>query len=189
MTTWLFNPFIYIAGLRSLVIGWVLMLLTAFIAYFSYTHFDGALDVHIWFHAVPAWYHLAEQLIAWGCLVLAFFLAGRFFSPSAIRFIDVAGTMALARIPMLFIAILNISFSKQRTIIPEAHPTTIGMAVIAMAFVMIAFLVWMIALMYNAFKVSCNMKGNKAVGVFIASIVVAEVISKIIFYFLYLPLK
>lgn len=186
MTTWLFNPFTYIAGLKSLLIGWAMMLLTAFIAYHSNTSFDGALDSHIYHGAVPVWYHITDQLIAWGSLVITFFLAGRLFSASSIRFIDVAGTTALARIPMFFVAAIPLVFPELKGITAKADPSTIGIGLIIVALVMVVFFIWMIALLYNAFKVSCNLKGNKAIVLFIVSLIVAEIISKIILHYLYL---
>ena len=175
MTTWLFNPFTYVAGLKSLLIGWALMLLTAFIAHYSGAHFDGAIDVHGSSKVFPAWCFFMEQLIAWGSLVITIFLAGLFFSTSSVRFIDVAGTVALARGPLLIIAILHFAISQ-----PEMDLVDIVIILIE-----VVFIIWMIALLYNAFKVSCNMKGNKAAGLFIVSLVVAEVISKVILHYLY----
>ena len=45
--------------------------------------------------------------------------------------------------------------------------------------VILVALIWMIYLMYRAFSVSCNLKGGKAVVLFIAALIAAEVISKI----------
>jgi hypothetical protein len=42
----------------------------------------------------------------------------------------------------------------------------------------------MIVLMYNAYSVSCNLKGTKAVVSFIGALLVAEILSKLIFIFL-----
>jgi hypothetical protein len=175
MTIWLFNPFTYIAGLKSLLIGWLLMLLTAFIASYSGAHFDGALDVHGSLKVMPAWIFFIEQLIAWGSLVITFYLSGFFFSSSSVRFIDVAGTTALARAPLIIVAILHFAIST-----PAITPLYIGTSLIELLFI-----IWMIALLFNAFKVSCNIKGNKAVIVFIVSLIVAEIISKVILYYLY----
>ena len=37
----------------------------------------------------------------------------------------------------------------------------------------------MVALMYKSFSVSCNVKGGKAIGIFVAGLLVAEVLSKL----------
>ena len=44
---------------------------------------------------------------------------------------------------------------------------------------MIPFVCWTVALMYKSFSVSCNVKGGKAIGTFIAGLLAAEVLSKI----------
>jgi hypothetical protein len=41
-------------------------------------------------------------------------------------------------------------------------------------------MVWMIALMYRAFAVSCNVSGKVAILVFIIALAVGEIISKVI---------
>lgn len=187
MKKWLFNPFVYIAGARSLLIGWAFMLVTALICCYSKTHFDGVIDLHTGmstsFHA-----YFFEAFIDWGCAVLVFYPAGAIFSASSIRFVDVAGTMALARWVMLFPAIIDFGIA------PVPNPATHTMEEViaavtplslALGLVSAVFSIWMIVLMFRAFSVSCNMKGGKATGVFIAGLVVAEVISKIIFHAFY----
>ncbi len=53
------------------------------------------------------------------------------------------------------------------------------------AMVAILMLVWMVTLMYRAFSVSCNVTGGKAIGVFIASVILGEVISKALIILLF----
>jgi hypothetical protein len=44
----------------------------------------------------------------------------------------------------------------------------------------------MVALYYSAYRTSCNMKDGKSVGIFIAALFIAEIISKITYsLFLY----
>jgi hypothetical protein len=177
MTTWLLNPFTYIAGFKSLVIGWIIILITAFIAYYSHTHFDGAIDAHVGYKIYPAWHYVAEPFIAWSSIVIIYYATGKSFSASAIRFIDIAGTFALARWPFLFFAIINF-------IAPDVkNAMHLSPKMLLFAFISLVFSVWMIALMYNAFKVSCNIKGQKSVWLFIGSLIVAEALSKFILYY------
>jgi hypothetical protein len=178
MTTWLFNPFKYIAGFKSLIAGWIIILITAFIAYYSHTHFDGAIDVHKGHKIYPVWYFVAEPLLAWGIVVIVFFAAGKFFSSSAIRFIDIAGTFAFARWPFFFLAITNFIKPDIKDVMHLSPLTYVC------AFISLGFSVWIVALMYNAFKVSCNIKGQKSVWVFIGALLIAEALSKVIFLLL-----
>ena len=45
LVTWFFNPFIYIAGWQSLLIGVAAILVAGYIGSLSNTHFDGVLDL------------------------------------------------------------------------------------------------------------------------------------------------
>lgn len=180
MKIWLFNPFKYIAGTKALLIGLAVMLATAVISSFSMTHFDGVIDAHYGL-LTPFSYYIADQLAAWLPAVLCFYLAGLLFSRSATRFIDIAGTLALARWPYIFIAVINL-------FLPPDLPKDInhiGAGIILNALVMIPVTVWMVALLYKAFYTSTNLKGSRGTIIFILALVLAEVLSKFVFYKLY----
>lgn len=186
MKKWLFNPFVYIAGAKSLFIGLTFMAATAVIGCYSHTHFDGVVDMHNGrISALP--FYLWEQLIDWGTLIVVFFITGKIFSKSSIRIIDVAGTMAMARWVTIFVAIMGFGINAPNVM---PHSTDDLLKTITPSFVFFAllafvFMIWMIALMYNAFRVSCNMKGSQATGLFILSLILAEIISKLEIYILY----
>ncbi|WP_069658126.1 YIP1 family protein [Arcticibacter eurypsychrophilus] len=167
----LFNPFTYIAGLKALVIGFIFMAITLVASFYSSTHFDGAIDAHIGLQAPLSMFAL-EQLIAWGCVVLIFFIAGLILSKSKFRFIDIAGTVALSRAPMLLVAIIGF--------IPLLHniqPGHISNAVIAVGIIVLLPVIWMIALLFNGFIISVNVKGTKAIIGFIIALILAEILS------------
>ena len=167
----LFNPFIYIAGLKALVIGFAFMTITLILSFYSRMHFDGAIDAHIGTEA-PFYWFVLEQLIAWGSIVIAFLIAGLILSKSNFRFIDIAGTVAFSRAPMLLIAVMGF--------LPELHalkPGHINNAVIAVGFILLLPIIWMIALLFNGFKTSLNIKDTKAIVGFIIALVLAEILS------------
>lgn len=171
MKIWLFNPFTYVAGARALLAGLILMTITLCIAFYSNTHFDGSIDAHIGLQA-PFLLYVFEQLIAWGCVVLVFFIAGLILSNSRLRFIDIAGTVALARAPMLLVAILGF--------IPALHhakPGDVNNTVLALGLIILIPIMWFIALLYNAFTTSANIKGTKAIVGFIVALLLAEILS------------
>ena len=172
---WVYNPFERIAGWQALVIGVVIMALTAVAGKFSHLAFDGVLDAH------PATFDLsasfAMQTVNFLVSFLSMWLAGVIFSKTKLRAIDVAGTMALARTPMLPVALLSFL-----PVVP-ASPYDIA-HVFVFFLISIPFIIWMIALMYNAYSVSCNLKGTRAILSFIGALVVAEIVSKLIFIFL-----
>lgn len=188
LSQWLFNPFKFVAGYRALLLGLAIILLSAFIGSLGNTHFDGVLDVHTGRHA-PLWYFFAEGIIDWLSIAIPLFFFGLVASPSALRIIDVFGTQALARWPYLITAMVMLPDANRRfgtyltaRITMAAAPAAINyMDVFMFAFAIILTVlmaIWMVALMYRAYAVSCNIKGAKAIGTFIVSLIGAELLSK-----------
>lgn len=179
MKKWLFTPFEYVAGSKALLIGVAVMAATAIIGYYSETHFDGVLDTHTG-AITPIAYYFIEQLVNWACLTLLFFTAGKLFSRSSIRLVDVAGTMALARWPGYIAAIAGFGLDVPVTNIPERILQSLTPPMIACLLVTMACTILMVALYYNAWRISCNMKDGKGVGIFIVTLILAEVASKLL---------
>ena len=184
MKTWLFNPFKFIAGNKALWLGTGIMLITAVLCLFTHEHLDGIIDIHIG-KEVPSFVYFIEPFIDWLCLLLPLYIFGRSISTSSIRFIDIAGTSALSRYPVFFMAVLAI-FSPRDVGPPDKLLTTLQnnpammtrLAIVGL--LMLPFMVWTVALAYNAYSVSANLKGSKAVWSFVASMLIAEILSKII---------
>jgi hypothetical protein len=180
MKKWLWTPFVYVAGEKALVSGWLIMMITACISFFSCTHFDGVLDVHVGATRSLPLYFL-EPFISWSSAVIIFYGIGRLSSNSFIRPLDVAGTLALSRWPMIFVSLIGFGL-----------PHKIDLVHIDPVFVLLAlfegvFVVWMVALMYNAFTVSCNLKGSRGTRLFIVALILSELLSKYLFYLIYKP--
>jgi hypothetical protein len=182
MKKWLWTPFVYVAGERALIAGWLIMLATACIAFFSQTHFNGVLDAHVSALGTFTLYFL-EQFISWSSAVLMFYLIGRLYSHSFIRLIDVAGTLALSRAPLIFVALIGFAFPRSIDI-RQMDAVFIGLVLVELVFI-----IWMVALMYNAFTVSCNLKGSRGAGLFIAALLLSEILSKFLFYLIYKPVS
>jgi len=185
---WLFNPFRFIAGFKALLLGLAIILISALVGSFSNTHFDGVWDAHTGFQA-PLWCFFAEGLINWVCMVVPLFFFGLIVSRSSFRTIDVFGTQALARWPYLITSVVMLPDANQRVGIylmskftQTAPAVAIGSTdvfVFVFAIILvILMLIWMVALMYRAYVVSCNIKGAGAVITFIVSLTGAEVLSK-----------
>jgi hypothetical protein len=173
---WLINPFERIAGWQALTIGVIVMALTAIIGKINHIIFSGVLYVN-----TGATFDFSAGFIMQAVIFLALFLtmwiAGVCFSKTKVRAIDVAGTMALARFPMLLLAI--VCFLPIAPASPYDIPRLIVFCLIS-----IPFFVWMVALMYNAYSVSCHLKGGRAIISFIGALVVAHFLSLLIFFFL-----
>jgi len=191
-TTWLFNPFVYIAGAQALGLGLAAILVAGFIGSTSNTHFDGVLDTHTGM-AAPIWFFLSAGFIDWLCLALVLLIFGKIISKTAFRTIDLFGTQALARWPTVFISVVTLPPAFQRfnhaLVVQLTHPgkkielnptdATIFWIAVGM---MLVFLCWEVYLMYKSYSVSCNVKGGMAIGTFIAAQFLAEIISKSAIY-------
>ncbi len=189
MKTWLFNPFKYIAGGKSLLLGIAGMLITSIACYFGAIHLDGIIDMHksatINFSAL-----LIEPALDWLSFAVTLYIFGRMLSVSSVRFIDVAGTTALARYPLFFAAIITIFFipdikTPQEVLnaIQTNPDLIVKLAIMGLA--VLPFIIWTVALMFNAYSVSTNLKGTKAVWSFIVSLFIAEVFSKVLLTLLF----
>jgi hypothetical protein len=187
---WLFNPFKFIAGTESLFLGLIIILIAATIGWLGKTHFDGVLDVHTG-RAAPLWLFIAEGIIDWLCMVLFLFLSGLLISRSSWRFIDILGTQALSRWPTLLTALVMLPEANRRfgnfllsqiTQSGTAQKIIPADAFIFFTAVIISLLmiIWMVALMYKSYAISCNVKGPKAVWTFIPSLILAEAVSKVL---------
>ncbi|MHC4394389.1 MAG: hypothetical protein ACYS1A_01920 [Planctomycetota bacterium] len=190
LSQWFFNPFRFIAGFRALLLGLAIILLSAFFGWLGTTHFDGVLDFHTGLQA-SLWFFFAEGLINWVSLVIPLFFFGLIVSRFSFRIVDVLGTQALARWPYLITALVMLPDANRRFAEYMMSRFGLGAAVASInyvdmlifAFAMllsILMAVWMVALMYKAYAVSCNIKGAKTIITFIISLLGAEVLSKFV---------
>jgi hypothetical protein len=189
LTAWLFNPFMYIAGWQALFVGLTIIILTALLGSVGKVHFDGVLDTHMGTDT-PLWFFVTEGFIDWLCMAIPLLAAGFVFKGISFRITDVFGTQALARWPMLFSAAAGILPANRRVTdelmkmvqnpnqIPVLPPLDTAVFAAAMIVIVVSS-VWMVALMYRAYTVSCNLKGAKAIASFIVCLIIAEIISKI----------
>lgn len=191
---YLVNPFKKTAGLTALIAGFVAMTLTSVLAWLTGTRFDGVIDIHIG-PSLSYLVYLVDLVIGYVSLVLFLYPMGALLSSSKIRLIDVAGTIALSRAPLIIAPVIStfsqaktmtayfLSFLTQET--PNQSPTTTQFFLFGLSlFLTIALTVYIIMLMYRAYALSANLKGNKAVISFIGSLVLAEALSKVLLYFI-----
>ncbi|MBC8206588.1 MAG: hypothetical protein ISR85_01820 [Kiritimatiellales bacterium] len=189
-STWLFNPFTYIAGWQALLIGLILILVTGYIGSLSNTHFDGVLDTHTG-RSAPLWFFLITGIINWLCMGVVLWLFGKKASKGTFRSIDLFGTQALARWPLIFTALACTILAYTRFIhtlieltrtqkMPETFSLIDASVFGLVVFVMLAVLCWTVRLMYMSYKVSCDPAEGKAKKTFIIGLIVAEILSKVV---------
>jgi hypothetical protein len=190
--TFLFNPFFYIAGAKALSLGLLAILLAGFTGALSKTHFDGVLDAHVGARA-PLWHFLSEGIVDWLVMAAVLLIAGTILSKTAFRVIDLLGTQALARWPTIFLSLITLPTGFQRfgnSLVGQlskpgtafAFNFTDAVIFFGVVIATILLISWVVFLMYQSFSVSCNVRGGKAVGTFIAVLIIAEILSKIAIY-------
>lgn len=184
-----YNPFIYIAGSQALLLGLFVIILTGLLGWLSHTWLDGLLDLHYGPQG-SLWVHIALGITNWLSMVLVLTPLALWLSPSKVRILDIAGTQALARFPMLLAIFTGFVNAPERvgqwamyTFMQTGEPVVLSswdwlLAGLAILIILLT-IVWMVALMYNAWKVSANLKGTRAGISFTIGILVAYILSKI----------
>lgn len=162
-------------------------------AYFN-ARFDGVLDLH--FSTATFLNTLTDNALNIALLSLTLFTLGKIRNNKT-RFIDVFTASLISRIPYYFLPFLNWNniilteteklmqqfLTSQPNQIPEVD--NFSMLVLAgFATVSMVFLAWFLYLLYQGYKVATNAKGTFEVVLFGIAIIIAEIFSKIIFYFI-----
>ena len=182
----IFNPFRYIAGAKSLIFG-LIFIATSILLLYSGGYIQDSY-IHIGMAAAPLWKVAAMQILWWVLPAGILYLCGVMLSKSKIRVIDILGTTAFAQIilllmiaPMLLPVVMNNMLesvaSLQTGAVPDmAEFTPMIIYSIWSLICLVVFYIWN----YNAFAVSCNVSGWKAVVAFIAVQVVVTIVGTLI---------
>ena len=179
---WLFNPFFRVGGGQALVIGTAVIVVTGLLAAAGETHFGGLLRLSIG-SSVPLWVPVAEGLVIWAVMSVLFVLVSLLVAPRSVRPVDIAGTQALARAPLVLLALANLPAPVRDANRETAAAIVEGRLPPPMAASLIAgvlggvCVVWMVQLMWKAFAVSCNQRGGRAVAIFVAVVIIGHVVT------------
>lgn len=191
----LFNPFEQFSERPLILFGIAATIVLSMTGAFFNARFDGVIDLHF---STPTFFinTLTDNAINVIILSLALFTLGKIRNNKT-RFIDIFTASLIARIPYYFLPFFNwnnliLNETKKLmqqflTAKPQAIPQfdNVQMLVLVLfAGVSILFLVWFIYLLYQGYKVATNAKGAMEVVFFGITILIAEVFSKFIFYFL-----
>ena len=190
---WVYNPFKKIAGWKAFSIGIVILCLATVIGYFGNTVFYGisvkSVSSITWSKA------FSLQVIGLAIYVAVMLITALLFA-KRFRFQDILGTVTLAKYPLVLAAIMFLALSNWlnklnsmlfsavniQEIMELFNKFTIAdySLLLLLTIVSILMLVWTIALLFNAFRVSTNLKGSKCALLFIAVIFISEIIIHII---------
>ncbi len=176
-----FKPFTRVAGWPALGIGLAAVILTSLIAQRNHIVFDTVLGAHF-IYATP-WQSIAIHLISWLCLVICMWGAGKIFSKSSIRLIDISGTMAFARIPLILAAFAGFLPSLStgiEALVSFNYSFSKIWSLVVFLIITIFAIIWFVALAYNGFKVSCNLKGTKCTIIFTVSLILSQILSTVL---------
>ena len=185
------NPFIRIAGGQALIWGFLGLIESTRISWISAYHY------HRMHHLRPApnpawWCYLAEHLIVWLIPALLFYLGGLFLSHSRIRVIDVLGTVLFAQLPLLgmnlisllpamrMMSQMNMNMSPEEMLAQPYFVLAMILTLLGLP-VLILTLIWM----FNALKVSCNLKQWKLWTVALIGIMGGDVLCRFLIGWLY----
>ena len=185
------NPFIRIAGGQALIWGFLGLIVSTLLCWISGYHYHGLL--HFGPAPNPAWWcYLAEHLIVWLIPALLFYLGGLFLSHSRIRVIDVLGTVLFAQLPLLgmnlisllpamrMMSQMNMNMSPEEMLAQPYFILTMILTLLGLPFLILT-LIWM----FNALKVSCNLKQWKLWMVALIGIIGGDVLCRVLIGWLY----
>ena len=185
------NPFIRIAGGQALIWGFLGLIVSTLLCWISGYHYHGLL--HFGPAPNPAWWcYLAEHLIGWLIPALLFYLGGLFLSHSRIRVIDVLGTVLFAQLPLLgmnlisllpamrMMSQMNMNMSPEEMLAQPYFVLAMILTLLGLPFLILT-LIWM----FNALKVSCNLKQWKLWTVALIGIIGGDVLCRLLIAWLY----
>ena len=185
------NPFIRIAGGQALIWGFLGLIVSTLLCWISGYHYHGLL--HFGLAPNPAWWcYLAEHLIVWLIPALLFYLGGLFLSHSRIRVIDVLGTVLFAQLPLLgmnlisllpamrMMSQMNMNMSPEEMLAQPYFVLAMILTLLGLPFLILT-LIWM----FNALKVSCNLKQWKLWTVALIGIIGGDVLCRLLIAWLY----
>jgi len=178
----LMNPFTRIAGWQAFGLGLIFILLMGFIGANSGIAFDGVFDMHMFEITVQqSFLYLAIDIV---CLVLVMWVTGLIVSKN-FRFIDILGTMTLAKAPFLILAIMGYftTAPNMTEIMKDPYVILQSTSFLIMMILSMPVMIWSIVLMFNALKISCDLKGSTLTVAFIVGLFVSEIIAKILIHY------
>lgn len=179
----LINPFTRIAGWQAFGLGLVFIALMGFIGSSNGIAFDGVFDMHMFENTVQqAFTFLAIDLVS---VVLVMWVTGLIVSKN-FRFIDILGTMTLAKAPFLILAIYGYFTTAPdlSEIYKDPYAILQSTSFVIMIVLSLPVMIWSITLMFNALRISCDLKGSSLTVAFIIALFLSEIIAKLLIHYI-----
>lgn len=175
---WVYNPFERVAGWKAFGIGIVILAATTVVGFFGNMVFY-ALEAKI----VPeiSWGRaFALQGLGLAVTVGVMYAAALPFARRT-RFQDILGTVTLAKYPLLLEAAMALLFGKElasidvEKFISNTAELADYTSLLVFGVISLILLVWEIALLFNAFRVSTSLKGVKCAVIFTIAMLITEI--------------
>lgn len=180
----LFNPFRYIAGTKSLVWGLIFIISEIVLLYGNGYVMDGYVHITHKPDGMLLWQAALVQVVMWLLPALLLYCCGLVMSHSKIRVVDILGTTAFAQLLLLPIIVpMLIPAVADMLVFPNAFEPK-NLSVVTILLFGVWSLVWNALFYvwnYNAFSVSCNVRGAKAITVYIVVSLVVAIVAPHIF--------
>ena len=187
----LFNPFEKYDGRPVLTLGLLATLIGSILGYAFNARFDGVIDMHFAPEVTFA-EPFTDNIFNIAILFFVLYAAGRYIN-NRTRPIDILGIVMIARLPFYLDTFTNINnymydfgekVMSMGTDLAKIDPLELMLPAF-IALIILPLLVWYIALLYNGFKTATNLKTSQHKAWFAIAIVIAEILSKILFFILY----
>lgn len=189
--SFLINPFVRIAGGKALSIGLIVFVVSILLAYCGNMVFDGVVDAHF-SKDINLLRAFIIPTVALVIFIVSLYIAGRLLSKSSIRFIDVAGTVTLARAPYLLISLAvlipgvydyNVTIA-QNLLTQSFSEISVMQWLVFFLFIAVTMIasIWFVILAYKAFSVSCNISGSKGIIGYIVALLFSEIVAGVVIY-------
>ena len=177
-----YNPFEWIAGWKAFLIGIFIVCITVLVGHVGNTYFYGIQIKHI--PGISLLIAFLLQMTGLGITVLTMYLVS-IIAAKGVRFQDILGTVTLARYPFLLAALAGFLITPKalNALLTETKIDTQALIQFGVSgIIMILVIILGVALLYNAFKVSTNIKGTKGIFLFILIMIVSEIATMIVVF-------
>lgn len=186
MKKWI-NPFEKHSEKRLITLGIVFFVIGSLMAFFFNSRFDNFLHLTTE-ESVQLYQPFIDNIIILTCLFIIFFLAGKIIY-SKTRVVDILAVILIGNAPFYLMSLTNINdlTSKSTDAIlmamqgtPEDISGFYLFYLTIVGIISLAILIWIIALLYNGFKIVANAKGSGAIALFILALLITTTLTYLI---------